>query len=231
VLACSISSLSLPEVAAGTITTVNVALPGASTGSLGPVGGTPVAPNNDNALTASPNAIAGNWFLNANGFGPMDFEFVVANSGGTTEYAMAQRMVNNSGVTWTGFRLELGFGTGAGFVRASPGTGLDFDTPDADPAPTSTVFTLLDAQPTMLDWSGGAVWPIGQGVPLAVAFAFAVDVPDGLQTLNPSGLNRFTLRQVPTRAATPIPEPGLLGLFGVGAAWAARRRARPCAHR
>ncbi len=49
----------------------------------------------------------------------------------------------------------------------------------------------------------------------SVAFSFAVDVPDNLQSFHPSGLNRFTLRQVQT---TVIPEPSSLLLLGTGLA-------------
>jgi len=69
-------------------------------------------------------------------------EFVVANSGGTTEYLVTQSLVNNSGQTWTDFHFELGFGVGTDFIRSGDTDGLDFDTPDQDPAPTSSVFAV-----------------------------------------------------------------------------------------
>ena len=131
-------------------------LPGFSTGTLGPVGANP-APNNDNTAGASPNLIPASIFLNAGGFGILDFEFNVLDSGGTTEYFHTPLMVNNSGVTWTDFHFQLGFGTGASFVTAGPGSGLDFDTPTGDPPPTSSAFTVLAHAPTSLEWSGGTV--------------------------------------------------------------------------
>jgi PEP-CTERM motif-containing protein len=43
---------------------------------------------------------------------------------------------------------------------------------------------------------------------------FAIDVPDDLLDANPSGLNRFTLRQTPIVAASAVPEPSTFGLLG-----------------
>lgn len=138
-------------------------------------------------------------------------EFVVANSGGTTEYLVTQSLVNNSGQTWTDFHFELGFGVGTDFIRSGDTDGLDFDTPDQDPAPTSSVFAVLDHQPDTLDWSGGSVPSIG-----IVAFALSVDVPDNLSTFHPDALNRFTLRQFPTTASVPEPGTMLLSALALG---------------
>jgi PEP-CTERM motif len=191
---------------AAVITSVSeFSLPGFSTGSLGPIGLTP-DPNNDNAA-ASANTIPSSIFLNT--FGTIEMEFVLEPSGGTTEYRFTQSLVNNTGLAWTDYHFELGFGTGASFVRSGVVDLLDFDTPDMDPLPTSTVFTLLNHQTDTLEWSGATVPSIG-----TVLFTLAIDVPDGLETLNPSGLNRFTLRHFPTTAA--VPEPGLLLLMGMG---------------
>ena len=55
-------------------------LPGSSTGSLTP--SLVAAPNNDNAVSASPNTISYSIFFNAGGLGPADLEFDLANSGG-----------------------------------------------------------------------------------------------------------------------------------------------------
>ncbi|MGH9321992.1 MAG: PEP-CTERM sorting domain-containing protein [Vicinamibacteria bacterium] len=191
-------------------------LPGASTGSLGPVGSTP-DPNNDNASAASVNTIPSSVFLNT--FGTTEIEFVLATSGGTTEYRFTQALVNNTGQTWTDYHFELGFGTGASFVPSGIVDLLDFDTPDMDPSPTSSVFTVLNHQPNTLEWSGGSVPAIS-----SVFFTLAFDVPDGLEAFNPSGLNRFTLRQFPTTAA--VPEPGTLLLMGAGIVGIVMRRRR-----
>ena len=210
-----------PHARAGVITAASfVSLPGSSTGSLGPVGATP-SPNNDNATSASPNAIP--YSIVFNTLGTAEFEFQVAASGGTTEYLFSTPgplpVVNNTGVTWADYHFELGFGTGANFVRSSGLDLLDFDMPDADPAPTATIFTILDHQDDTIDWSGGTVPSIG-----SVRFVFAIDVPDGLENVNPSGLNRFTLRQTPTVA--PVAEATTLLMMTAGVAVVVRARRR-----
>jgi hypothetical protein len=197
------------EARAGVITSFNtVRLPGFSTGSVGPVGGNP-APNNDNSGEASPNTFAYSIFFNS--FGLAEVEYVVADSGGTTEYFISQNLVNNSRQPWSGFRFELGFGTGENFVRAGTEVALDFDIPDADPAPFSSVFTVLDHQSRSISWSGGTVPSIG-----VVRFQLSIDVPDGLGSWNPGGASRFTLRQEPISAASQIPEPSSVILIAGG---------------
>jgi hypothetical protein len=196
--------------------------PGSST--IGPVGLTP-APNNDNS-TASPNVIPAQVFFN--NLGPLEIEFVVENSGGTTEYAFSQNFINVNTVPWLGFNFELGFGTGDDFVPLTGGGGLDFDLPNADPLPTSSAYTVLDHQATTIGWTGGVVNPIvgGPSAPFSVAFAFAIDVPDGLALLHPQGLNRFTIRQTPITSTAPEPATAALLAMGLGIAGLRGRRRR-----
>jgi hypothetical protein len=211
---------------AGVITSINqFLLPGSSTGSLAfsPV----VAPNNDNTAAPSPNTISTGGlgiFLNAGGFGILDYEFNVASSGGTTEYFFTTNVINNSGIAWADFHFQLGFGTGAAFEPAGAGFGLDFDTPDGDPAPSSSAFPVLNHQATLVEWSGATVNYLGGagGAPFSVAFSLSIDIPDGLAALHPQGVNRFTLRSFPT--AQQVPEPTTAALVGLGLASAALRR-------
>jgi hypothetical protein len=195
------------------------------TGTIGPAGSNP-APNNDNSVAASPNAMSAQIFFNLNPLRPLDIEFVVADSGGTTEYFFTDTFTNVNTPPWFGFLFELGFGTGPGFVPVATTAGLDFDTPTRDPVPTSSVFTALAHDPTAIRWTGGRVNPLtgGQGPPFSVMFSFSFDVPDGLAALHPQGLNRFTLRQT---AITSAPEPASTALLAAGLAVVAlRRRAR-----
>jgi hypothetical protein len=64
-----------------------------------------------------------------------------------------------------------------------------------------------------LGWSGGSV-PRFRPAP----FTFAIDVPDQLAAVNPSGLNRFTLRQEPITATAAVPEPSAFGIAGLALA-------------
>ena len=194
---------------AATITNINTfSLPGFSTGSLSP--GLTTSPNNDNTSAASPNVVSYSIFFNSGGLGPADLEFNLDDSGGTTEYQVAPfglGALNNTGFLLSGFLVELGFGVGSNFVRSGAADGLDFDTPDRDPAPSSVAFPALVHDVDTLRWSG-AVVGFGQ-----IGASFAVDVPDGLQNVHPSGVNRFTVRLTP--AAIPEPSSAVLLLTGL----------------
>jgi hypothetical protein len=214
------------DVRAAVITGIGTTVTNNATGTLGPVGGTPIAPNNDNTGLPSLNVVPSNHFL----FNtlPLDFEFKLANSGGTTEYWFTPSFVNINftGLNWTQFSFELGFGTGAGFVRSGAGDGLDFDTPNGDPSAFSPMFPAVGHKEDSLFFSGGSVGSIKPA-----AFFFAIDVPDGLQAYNPYDMNRFTLRITPNGTPapdpTPVPEPGTMMLIGTGvAALVAKSRKR-----
>lgn len=221
ILTCGATALLLAASAsadAGIITSIgSTSLPGFSTGSLGPVGLTP-SPNNDDA-DGLPNTIPFSLFRNSGGLGSADYEFVVANSGGVTEYLFSGLVVNNTGTTWSHYTFELGFGTGAAFTPSATLDLLDFDLPGGTPAPASAQFPQLWHGSDLLQWSGATINPLlgGGPSPFSATFAFRVDVPDSLATLNPSGLSRFTLRQTTGTGAVPsVPEPATMTLLGSG---------------
>ena len=193
---------------AGTVSSIATSsLPGTSTGTIGPIGLTP-APNNDNAIAASPNTVPYSVFFNAHG--PVQVEFVTANSGGTTEYRFTQTFINNTGQAWSGFVFELGYGVDGAFTPFASADGLDFDAPDADPTPTASHFSSLSHQSDRIEWSNGSVPSIG-----VLNLSFAIDVPDNIATFNPAQVSRFTLRQTPIPVSA-VPEPSTLLLLIVG---------------
>jgi hypothetical protein len=197
------------QMGAGVITSVNqFTLPVNSTGNLGSIGANP-APNNDNTSAPSLNTIPYTIFFNS--FGLMEVEFNVSPSGGTTEYYIPQTLINNSKQSWTGFRFELGYGTGANFVLSGAADALDFDTPEADPVPSSSAFPNLVHNADVMTWGGATVPSIGVAV-----FRFSIDVPDNLEDFHPGGFNRFTLRQTPLTTEDAVPEPATMALCGVG---------------
>lgn len=179
--------------------------------------------------------------------GPIDVVFEVSNSGGTTEYLLAEGVFNFSGERWSDYHFQLGFGAGEAFVL-SEDDGLDFDTPHRDPQPeavaadfTTPVFATLEHADDAIEWSGGAV-PSSEslfdpGLEHFVLFGVSFDTPDDHAI--PSSFRtvdgyRLTLRQFPTtsdasRGGPVVAEPGTLALLGLGlASFGLRpRRRRP----
>lgn len=189
------------------------------------VAGEPVAPavalNNDATATSgqSPNAII-IYQKDYTGIGPVDLVFDVADSGGVTEYAVLEGVQNGTGLDWSSYHIELGFGVGAGFVKSPPGDGLDFDGPlfdsTVDFAPFGGTFPFPAT--TVLEddiFASGGIQP---DFAYAGDFVFHVDVPDGITS--------FTIRQSPV----PVPEPMgavLVLVVGSTAAMSTRRRSEP----
>lgn len=203
---------------AGTITAPGrTVFPANSSGQVGPFGSNP-APNNDGSSAPSPNKLSYQVFANSSG--PMDVEFVVADSGGVTEYLVGQAFFNLTGQAWSGFRFELGYGVGAGFVRSGAGDGLGFDLDSPAPPAASPLFAAVAQGLDTLAFDGG---PVTGPAPLPMGFT--IDVPDHLADWNPEGQRRFTLRQMPVLAA--VPEPATTLLLAAGLALIGRRRRQP----
>jgi hypothetical protein len=163
----------------------------------------PSAPNNDDVVGTSPNGI----FVhqkNYIGIGPVDLSFGVLDTGGVTEYLVTESVFNNTGLNWGSYHIELGFGHGPGFVKSTPGDGLDFDAPNFNSPfffnpspgffPTATV-----TEDDILAYGG--VMPY---LSFAGDFLFTVDIPDGITS--------FTIRQSPI----VVPEPSTCALLAFG---------------
>lgn len=145
---------------------------------------------------------------------PVDIVLTVADDGlGTTEYRVNENVQNSTGIDWSGYRVVLGFGVGAGFVQSTPGDGLDFDDEDNstivfDPMPAD-FSTVTRPSEDELVASGGTLL---NGQFSGTDFVFHIDVPDGI--------TEFTLRQQPIL----VPEPGSLTLLSLVALAGLRRR-------
>ena len=175
----------------------------------------PVAPNNDNVAGASPN----NAFITQKDYraiGPVDLLFPVINSGGVTEYSFDEGVFNGTGLNWTGYHIELGFGIGTLFTKSLSGDGLDFDAPDFDSPLSFNPFPGFFPSVTASEddiLAGGGNMP---AFSFAGNFRFSVDVPDGITS--------FTIRQSPVN----VPEPSTWALASMGllglAVYRGRRR-------
>ena len=241
-------SLSLAPTYAGVIVDFS---PPAVGGGLGVAAAPRVAtpnPGNDNpaGAGASPNVVE--ITKRFDHVAEIDMEFRVRNTGASTEYFFTDTVTNNTGVDWTDFHFELGFGTGANFVRSGLLDFLDFDCPiPGVPAPTSGVFARLAHHCNTIDWDMGVVKAGAMTV-----FTFSIDTPDMLAALFdnanppgpvpasaripndgfgafPNGGYRFTLREIPTVTPTDpppddrkqgeaLPEPGSIGFMLFGCA-------------
>lgn len=173
----------------------------------------PVALNNDDVVGDSPNPFIVTQ-KHYTGIGPVDLVFDVLDTGGVTEYRFQEGVQNSTGFDWTSYHLELGFGTGVGFVKSTLGDGLDFDSPDfnstVDFAPIGGTMPFPTVTVTEDDiFAGGGVQP---DFAFAGMFIFHVDVPDGI--------TEFTIRQSPIVDVVPEPATcvtlaGLLACLGL----------------
>ncbi|MDA8746046.1 PEP-CTERM sorting domain-containing protein [Rubripirellula amarantea] len=163
-----------------------------------------VQANNDNV--PDPSKLDNNIFVPVKRFdnpGYIDIEFFVSPSDGVTEYKVFESVDNNTGVNWSSYRMELGYGLGAAFTKSIAGDDLDFDFPHYDLSPTSSAMPLvgLPDEDTLV-FKGGVH---GSG---SESYEFRIDVPD---IATSPYFSRFTLRQIPI----PVPEPSTFALFGI----------------
>jgi hypothetical protein len=164
-------------------------------------------PGNDN--TDNPNA-NNNISIATKAFEHNDYIDIVFNvvrngplsgAGSATEYRVVETVDNATGVNWSSYTMQLGFGTGGAFVSSTSGDGLDFDTPNNDPVPTSGIMPSV-SRPTedSLLYFGGIHAAIQH------SYDFHLDVPNFGEAPY-----QFTIRQAPVA----VPEPGTLALLGL----------------
>jgi hypothetical protein len=163
-----------------------------------------VMPNNDNV--PDPTKLDNNIVVPIKRFdqsGYIDIEFFVQPSDGVTEYQVFESVDNNTGVNWSSYRMVLGYGLGANFIKSLAGDGLDFDAPQYDTPPVSSVMTVVSTPDEDTLVFSGAIQGSG-----AESYQFRIDVPD---VPTAEFLSRFTIRQIPL----PVPEPCTAVLLSV----------------
>lgn len=173
-----------------------------------------VTPGNDDVAGDSPNSVIV-YQKDYTAIGPVDIVFTVDELldpiGAVTEYIIIEGVQNGTGLDWSAYHMELGFGVGAGFVKSTSGDGLDFDAP--------TFNSTFDFSPGGFFFDDVLVTEddvyADNGSHLDGAYAgnyiIHIDVPDGI--------TEFTLRQSPIAAPVPIPAAGglfLAAMFGMG---------------
>lgn len=141
-------------------------------------------------------------------------------SGAFVEYGFSELVTNNSGVTWTGFEMELGEGLLAGFgPYTNANIAVTFDVPNQSPAPVCSAFPLVNHLPHKLTFSGGV---LPHGATMSIRFQVDNLTPQDLNgdgTISQGDIYSITLREVPM-----IPAPGPVALGAIGALLVVRRR-------
>lgn len=164
-------------------------------------GNPPFNPNNDNQFGPSPNRID----ISKDIFGllaPIDIQFNVFNSGGTTEYFISEDVINSTAIQWDGYAFQLGYGVLGAFQLSNPFDFLDFDAPFYDSPPTSNKFSTYFGHGDELIFFNGA-WLAGSTGNQLISIDipdYSSHVPDGAQIRDASGAvvgYQFILRQMP----------------------------------
>jgi len=133
-------------------------------------------------------------------------------TGSVTEYRVVETVDNATGINWSSYTMQLGFGTGGAFVPSTAGDGLDFDTPHNDPVPSSGIMPFF-SRPT----EDSLVYFGGIHAAIQHTYEFHLDVPNFGEAPY-----QFTIRQAPVA----VPEPATCVLVGLCVTLAASMRRR-----
>lgn len=185
----------------------------------GSISAVTVFDNNDEIAGPNPNGIGINLVVNGMGF--IDKRLLLGPpTGGVTEYAVTENILNGTNITFTDFHLELGWLMNNMYLASAAGDGLDFDWgvlpigPSNTPPPSSTALLTVvnNINEDMLDYysshAGDVVLPGG-----SFTLFYSVDLPDP-----PPNATHLVIRQWAT------PEPASVVLMALGGLAAARRR-------
>jgi hypothetical protein len=180
----------------GTVNGVGVANP-----MIPPAGNFNSGLNNTNTVTISKTFMAV--------FQPIDIVFnVAASAPAQTEYLFNETISNRTGTTMTDVHWQLGFGSGANFVKA-PANTISFNR-GGNLGGRSIVLTPSDAfdLTQFSDNEFAAVADESDGLPnnATLLATFSIDIPTGLNRA------QLTLRELAS------PEPSSLALMAAGAA-------------
>lgn len=169
---------------------------------------------------------------------PVDFLINVVDPSnlGISEYAFEALHVNHTGIKWTGFKMQLGFGSFDpsnfaidNFIQSSDIDRLDFDrvelndnSPGRTPVPIYFGIGLPESghASNALTWSDVVI-----GSPGNAPATYHVDIPGSANIPSTTSSDyQFTLRLTPI-AAISAPEPGTYAMYMLGLwVWSSRRR-------
>jgi hypothetical protein len=142
--------------------------------------------------------------------GPFDIELSIGFPG---VFAIDKSVLNDTGVAWTRFVLELGTGTGAAFVLSPPGDGLGFDG-SLDNRDASGAFPDAEVEEDRITFTG--LLPPGE---TARFIAF-------VETDTPTPLVTIRQRAVAALTGAPLLSSPSIALLAVGLAALAALRLR-----
>ena len=146
-----------------------------------------------------------------NSINTIDLGFTTANNSlpivtgtGPTAYTFTITLLNQSLTPFTGATIQIGTGSGTGFVVSTATSTPAFDPLNYAIPPVAPTFTTVNKTDHQIAFSNGL---LGITAP-ATTLTFTIEVPNNIPG------QAFTLRLFPT--GQPVPEPSTIALLGVG---------------